>query len=469
MTPEQLRMSILHAAFQGKLVEQRAEEGDAELLYKQCQSDISTAIKLGEIKKQKPLSEITDDDIVFDIPSSWRNIKLGEVSQLIDGEKVKGKEYKYLEVKYLRGSIEAKTLTEGKLAKQGQLAILVDGENSGEVFTLPEDGYLGSTFKVLYIVNTIDVEYVLMFFELKRSELRANKKGAAIPHLNKDLLFNYVLPLPPLEEQHRIVAKIEELLPYIDRYAEAYEKLEQFNAKFPEDMRKSILQYAIQGKLVEQRPEEGTAEELYQQIQEEKQKLIKEGKIKKEKPLTEITEDEKPFDIPESWKWVRIGDTCEGFEYGTAKKSEISGERAVLRMGNIQGGKIVFDNLVYSSDEEDIKKYNLEPGDLLFNRTNSKEWVGKTAIYEGTTKAIYAGYLVRFRPIYIESRYLNYVMQTKYYWGFCQRERTDAIGQSNINAQKLKKFCFPLPPLDEQRRIVAKIEELLPYCDRLVK
>ncbi|MCI7328888.1 MAG: restriction endonuclease subunit S, partial [Lachnospiraceae bacterium] len=273
MTPEQLRMSILHAAFQGKLVEQRAEEGDAELLYKQCQSDISTAIKLGEIKKQKPLSEITDDDIVFDIPSSWRNIKLGEVSQLIDGEKVKGKEYKYLEVKYLRGSIEAKTLTEGKLAKQGQLAILVDGENSGEVFTLPEDGYLGSTFKVLYIVNTIDVEYVLKFFELKRSELRANKKGAAIPHLNKDLLFNYVLPLPPLEEQHRIVAKIEELLPYVDRYAEAYEKLEQFNAKFPEDMKKSILQYAIQGKLVEQRPEEGTAEELYQQIQDEKQRL----------------------------------------------------------------------------------------------------------------------------------------------------------------------------------------------------
>lgn len=117
-----------------------------------------------------------------------------------------------------------------------------------------------------------------------------------------------LIALPPLAEQKRIVAKIEELLPLVDRYAVAYEKLEQFNAKFPEDMKKSILQYAIQGKLVEQRPEEGTGEELYQQIQTEKQRLIKEGKIKKEKPLPEIAEDEKPYDIPDNWTWVRFGD-----------------------------------------------------------------------------------------------------------------------------------------------------------------
>lgn len=124
------------------------------------------------------------------------------------------------------------------------------------------------------------------------------------------MLMNYygLIALPPLAEQKRIVAKIEELLPLVDRYAVAYEKLEQFNAKFPEDMKKSILQYAIQGKLVEQRPEEGTGEELYQQIQTEKQRLIKEGKIKKEKPLPEIAEDEKPYDIPDNWTWVRFGD-----------------------------------------------------------------------------------------------------------------------------------------------------------------
>ena len=122
------------------------------------------------------------------------------------------------------------------------------------------------------------------------------------------MLKNSLVPLPPLAEQKRIVAKIEELLSLIDRYAVAYEKLEQFNAKFPEDMKESVLQYAIQGKLVEQRPEEGTGEELYRQIQTEKQRLIKEGKIKKEKPLPKITEDELPFDIPESWKWCRLSD-----------------------------------------------------------------------------------------------------------------------------------------------------------------
>lgn len=115
-----------------------------------------------------------------------------------------------------------------------------------------------------------------------------------------------VFPLPPLAEQKRIVAKIEELLPYIDRYEQAWSKLEQLNSRFPEDMKKALLQYAIQGKLVEQRPEEGTAEELFAQIQEEKRRLIAEKKIKKEKNLPEITEDEKPFEIPESWKWVRL-------------------------------------------------------------------------------------------------------------------------------------------------------------------
>ena len=133
-----------------------------------------------------------------------------------------------------------------------------------------------------------------------------NAKGVAYPAINDDRLYRAVIALPPLAEQKRIVAKIEELLPYIDRYEQAWSKLEQFNSRFPEDMKKSLLQYAIQGKLVEQRPEEGTAEELFAQIQEEKQRLIQEGKIKKEKPLPEITDDEKPFEIPESWMWVRL-------------------------------------------------------------------------------------------------------------------------------------------------------------------
>ena len=158
---------------------------------------------------------------------------------------------------------------------------------------------------------------------------------------------------------------------------------------------------------------------------------------------------------------------CINIQYGSSQKSSQTGKIAVLRMGNLQDGKIILDKLVYTSDEEEIKKYPLQYGDLLFNRTNSKELVGKTAIYRGEIPAIYAGYLVRLTPLLAESDYINYVMQSTFYWNYCQSVRSDAIGQSNINAEKLKRFEFPLPPLPEQKRIVAKLEELLPLCERL--
>ena len=154
-------------------------------------------------------------------------------------------------------------------------------------------------------------EYLLWFYKTDyfiSNGVKSFTGTAGQQRIHKDYLANCVFPLPPLAEQMRIVAKIEELLPLIDRYEEAWTKLEAFNKRFPDDMQKSLLQMAIQGKLVEQRPEEGTGEELYTQIQAEKQTLIKSGKIKKDKPLPEITDDEKPFDIPESWKWVYIGD-----------------------------------------------------------------------------------------------------------------------------------------------------------------
>ena len=306
--------------------------------------------------------------------------------------------------------------------------------------------------------------YVFFFY---RNNGMMKPKGTAMPGLSSIALHNLPIPLPPLAEQKRIVAKIEELLPLIDRYEKAWSKLEDFNRRFPVDMQKSVLQMAIQGKLVEQRPEEGTGEELYCQIQAEKQRLIKSGKIKKEKPLPEITEDEKPFDIPESWVLVRVGDVCTNIQYGSSKKSAPTGTVPVLRMGNIQNGRIDYSKLVFTSDEDEIRKYSLKVDDLLFNRTNSKELVGKVALYKGERPAIYAGYLVRLTPVKISADYLNYVMQSQYYWGYCQSVRSDAIGQSNINAEKLKRFVVPLPPLAEQKRIVAKLEEILPLCERL--
>ncbi|WP_302177997.1 restriction endonuclease subunit S, partial [[Ruminococcus] torques] len=205
------------------------------------------------------------------------------ICQLIDGEKIQNASYHNLDARYMRGKAEPQTLNSGKYVSQGTYLILVDGENSGEVFIAPEDGYMGSTFKVLWITTQLFAPYVLKFIELYKEPLRNAKRGAAIPHLNKELFFNLPIPMPPIEEQRRIVEKIDEVSSAVSAYDIAYRKTESLNAAFPEALKKSILQEAVQGKLVPQDPSDEPAEALLERIRAEKQRLIKEGKIKKDK------------------------------------------------------------------------------------------------------------------------------------------------------------------------------------------
>ena len=483
MTPQALKNSILQLAIQGKLVEQRPEEGTGEELFLQIQAEKQALIKSGKIKKEKPLPEITEDEIPFDIPDSWKWIRLSELGQLKNGYSFKSTDYVTSGVQVVRISDLGDDCIESKDAvfypAKDELSPYIIENNS---FLICMTGSIGKmawvrdsamrylnqrvgmfipnkSIELAYLWHFLHTTYVINGWIRAKTSTNGNIKTSDITGL--------IVPLPPFAEQKRIVAKIEELLPYIERYEQAWSKLEDFNKRFPVDMQKSILQMTIQGKLVPQIPEEGTGEELFQQIQAEKQALIKAGKIKKEKPLPEIVEDEIPFDIPDTWKWVSVGSVCVNIQYGSSQKSSITGKVPVLRMGNIQNGRLVWDKLVYTTDDEEIAKYPLQYDDLLFNRTNSKELVGKTAIYKGEFPAIYAGYLVRVTPLLMCSDYLNYVMQSQFYWSYCQTVRSDAIGQSNINAEKLKRFVFPLPPLAEQKRIVAKLEEILPLCERL--
>jgi len=471
MTPQELKNSILQLAIQGKLVEQRPEEGTGEELYQQIQAEKQRLIKEGKLKKEKPLPEITEDEKPFDIPESWKWVRLGEISQLLDGNKLNGPSYPYLEAKYLRGIAEAKYLNNGRFITKGTWAILVDGENSGEVFEIKEDGYLGSTFKVLYISGSLYSYYVLFFLSLHKAYFRNNKKGAAIPHLNKELFFNMTFPLPPLAEQKRIVAKIEELLPYVDRYEKAWNKLEELNKRFPTDLQKSILQLAIQGKLVEQRPEEGTAEELYQQIQAEKQRLIKEGKLKKEKPLPEITEDEIPFDIPESWKWVRVSsivtlnpkndihdDTEVGFVPMPLVSDGFKNQHTfeIKKWKNIKSGFTHFAN-------NDIGIAKITP--CFQNR--------KSVIFKDLPNGFGAGTtelsIVRVINDSLCREYLLWFFKTDYFITNGVKSFTGTAGQQRIHKDYLATCLIPLPPLAEQKRIVKRLEEILPLCEKLKK
>ena len=223
MTPQELKLSILGHAFQGKLVAQLPEEGVGTDLLPVIQEECKKRISTGQIKKFKTFSAIADADVDFDVPDAWHLIRLGSICQLLDGEKREGESYPYLEARYLRGRTEPTILTEGKYVATGTNVILVDGENSGEVFHLTESGYMGSTFKVLFVPDALLLEYVIYFLQYHKTTLRNNKKGAAIPHLNKEIFFNLVFPLPPLAEQKRIVSKIEELLPYCEKLVKEME------------------------------------------------------------------------------------------------------------------------------------------------------------------------------------------------------------------------------------------------------
>ena len=423
MTAQDLKNSILQLAVQGKLVPQNPSDEPASELLKRIRAEKVTACHAGIIKKDRKLPEIEETELPYDTPDTWEWLRLGQLCQLLDGVKMSGVKYPYLEAKYLRGKIEGTNIDSGKFVKKGTMLILVDGENSGEVFFASEDGYMGSTFKVLYIPEAVYVPYVLYFLLLKKQLFRNRKTGAAIPHLNKELFFNLLFPVPPLAEQERIVAKIEELLPLVSEYDGVEKRISALNTEFPDKLRKSILQQAVQGKLTERDPSDEPAIELLDRIRAEKAKLIAEGKIKKEKIIPVISEEDQLFDIPDTWTWTTIADTCTNIQYGTSEKSAPSGKVAVLRMGNLQGGKIDYSNLVYTSNDYDIERCHLEYNDLLFNRTNSKELVGKTAIYKAEIPAIYAGYLIRVTPIMIDSDYLNYVMQSRFFKKYCLADR----------------------------------------------
>ncbi|WP_270541352.1 restriction endonuclease subunit S [Bacteroides zhangwenhongii] len=235
-------------------------------------------------------------------------------------------------------------------------------------------------------------------------------------------------------------------------------------------LRQKILDLAIRGKFVPQDPNDEPASVLLERIKAEKERLIKEGKIKKGKKSAKTSDTPHygnvPFEVPSSWVWCRLEDIVCELKYGTSEKSSSVGKIAVLRMGNITNvGTIDYSNLVYSSNDEDIEQYSLEKDDLLFNRTNSSEWVGKTAIYKEEQPAIYAGYLIRVRPLLISPDYLNTVMNSGYYHGWCYNVKTDAVNQSNINAQKLSQLMIPIPPLKEQGRIVAEMDKWISLID----
>lgn len=274
--------------------------------------------------------------------------------------------------------------------------------------------------------NHIDANYLMYCFQSKyfREFMLSNVSGVggSLMRAQPKYVQTYPIPLPPLSEQQRIVERIEELFAKLD---EAKERLQEVADSFA--VRKAaILHKAFTGELTKQwRCENGVSDE--------------------------------------SWEEKTIGEICSSLKYGTSKKSSDDGEVVVLRMGNLQNGEIDWSNLAYTSDEEDIKKYLLKSGDVLFNRTNSPELVGKTSIYRGEMPAIYAGYLIKldYEKNIVVGDYLNYYLNSSKAKEYYMQVKTDGVSQSNINAKKIGEFEIPLPTLSEQHEIVRLIDDLL--------
>lgn len=486
MNAQDLKNSILQLAVQGKLVEQRAEEGTARELLEQIKLEKDQLIKEKKIKKSKPLPEITEDEIPFEIPESWEWVRLDDVLDIARGASPRPIKYyvttsengiNWIKIgdtekggKYINSTTERITLEgmkKSRFVKKGSF-LLSNSMSFGRPYILNIDGCIHDGWLVLnQRVHVFEQDYLYYLLSSKMVYYQFCNKvsGAVVNNLNSDKVRETMVPLPPLEEQHRIVAKIEEILPYIDQYDKAYTKLEAFNKKFPEDMKKSILQMAMQGKLVEQRPEEGTADELYEQIVAEKAKLIKEGKIKKEKPLPEITEDEIPFEIPSSWKWVRLsqaGFTQTGNTPSKTHPEYFGSTIPFVGPGDIANGKISFSKGL-SEAGRDVARVAYADSILQVCIGGS---IGKCAICN--QDVTFNQQINTIYPVISLSKYLYYVLDSSYFKEF-MRNNAGGTATPIINRSVWDSIVVPLPPLEEQKRIVAKIEELLPYCDRLIK
>ena len=468
MTAQELKNSILQLAVQGKLVSQDKNDEPASELLKRIQAEKAQLIKEGKIKKEKALPPIAEEELPFDIPQSWEWLKLGQLCQLGEGEKMQDKKYPYLEAKYLRGKIEATILTNGEFVKKGTRLILVDGENSGEVFLATEDGYKGSTFKVLYIPEEMHIPYVLMFILLNKQLLRNRKTGSAIPHLNKELFFNLLIPIPPLAEQQRIVDKIKELLPLVEEYGKAETRLKELNADFPDMLRKSILQQAVQGKLTERNPEDEPASELLKRIQAEKAQLIKDGKLKKEKPLPPITEEEIPFDIPDTWEWVRltdVGELSRGKSKHRPRNDKVLYEGGIYPL--IQTGDVARSNGKITNCTTFYNEVGLAQS-RMWNKGTLCMTIAANIADVGILDfdSCFPDSVVGFNSFYsIDSnKYFLYMLMA--YQNILDGMATKSA-QKNINLETISSLAYPLPPLEEQKRIVARVEELLALCDQL--
>ena len=457
------------------------------LFFKQCPVSYNTPYeKIGD--EVRSLA----DEIPFDIPDSWewvtlQTIATSSLGKTLDKAKNKGDLKPYLcSINVYWDGIDLTTVKETRLEENelpkyllrpGDLLICEGGDvGRSAVWESTQEMYYQNALHRVRFYGEINPHYFQLLLECYKGNqiLDAYSKGMTIKHLVQTALNTIVFPLPPLSEQTRIVDAVNRLLPYLHSYDRAEQKLSALNTGFPEALKKSILQEAVQGKLVPQDPSDESAEALLGRIRAEKQRLIKEGKIKKDKHESVIfrrdnshyekldgmercIDDELPFEIPESWAWVRWGAIAESIQYGYNAPAKQEGRIRMVRISDIHENTVAWSSVPFCDIKgSDIPTYLLQPNDILFARTGGT--VGKSFLVNDVPcESIYAGYLIRTRySSLLCPQYLKYFMESPLYWQQL-KSGTTATAQPNCNGQTLAKMLLPLPPANEQLRIVENL------------
>ena len=460
-----LRQRILELAIQGKLVPQRPEDGTAEELYQQIQQEKKKLIAAGKLKKQKPLPPITQEEITFDIPESWKWVRLQSICARFStgpfGSMLHKRDYVPKGIPVVNPTnIIRERIDTSKVQRVGKITcdkLAVFQLNVGDIVLARrgnlskcapvgdrEKGWLcGTGSFVIHPVKMLS-QWLCYYYVSRYSQhyLLADSVGNTMDNLNQGLLSQLPIALPPFSEQQRIVERVQALFAELDAIEQSQERVAAIQA----ELNKRILERAIQGKLVPQCSEEGTAEDLYQQIKEEKKKLIAAGKLIKEKPLSPITEEEIPFDIPKSWKWVRLP----AIVYNVGDKTNQILAKEVKKEGAypaVSQGQELIDGYTDKS-EKVIRDLPLV---MFGDHTRNVKFVDFPFVISADgTKFM--------KAICVAPKYL-------YYWMKCAAERLRNRGYAR-HYSLMKKELVPLPPLAEQQRIVEKIEEMLAFCAR---
>jgi len=462
--------------------------------------------KLCPVSYNTPYEKIGDevrslaDEVPFDIPDSWEWVRLGELFQHNTGKALNaanctGQLKQYITTSNLYwdrfelDNLKEMYFSESEIEKctviKGDLLVCEGGDiGRASIWSYDYPMCIQNHIHRLRAYVPLCTRFFYYLFDLYKHIGWIGGKGIGIQGLSSNAIHSLLFPLPPLAEQHRIVETIDKLQPYTDAYADVESTLDTLNTTFPERLKKSILQEAVQGKLVPQDSSDEPAEALLERIRAEKQRLIKEGKIKKDKHESVIfrrdnshyekldgvercIDNELPFEIPESWAWVRWGSIAESIQYGYNAPAKQEGRIRMVRISDIHENTVAWSSVPFCDiDDSDIPTYLLQANDILFARTGGT--VGKSfLVSEVPCESIYAGYLIRTRySSLLCPQYLKYFMESPLYWQQL-KSGTTATAQPNCNGQTLAKMLLPLPPANEQLRIVDNLARTFTIIEKM--